>query len=602
MRKLGAVSVGLLLLPLTVQAATAQGNSVADTRVGGHHHFVSHGTESKLKLAGSVTLRSITPAKATRGNSPGNELAPSLEKPSSAGAAPLRGLPAPTPGNSSVVLSQAHRGWQGLDHADQRLAGNGNQFSLEPPDQGLCVGATGGTTYLFESVNDALTVFDSTSSQLISPVTLSQFFGLAPIYNRTTGRYGPFVSDPKCYFDRDTQRWFHTALVIGQDPKTGAFTDRAFTALAVSKTSDPLGGYYLYHIHALDLGHPNCPCFGDQPLIGADKHGFYISTAEYDLTTETHFNSAQLYAMDKRALEAGHVPTVIHFSHLTNRPVDGRTTGTLQPATSPGAYATGNGGTEYLMSAFDCVPGDCGIAAGQFNKISVWALTNTQSLRSTHPQLTLTRQNLRSEVYGQPPTQTQRAGYRPLGTDPSVNEPLPRVKSNDSRMNQVVYAAGRLWGGINTIVAPGPRAGIGYFVVRPSVVYGQVDARITNQGYIAAANTNLSFPSIGVNKAGAGVVAYSLMGRDYFPSAAYSHITVHGTKGAVHVARLGFRPEDGFTCYQALVGPTNGCRWGDYSASVAGPGGRIWSATEMIPDRARTFYANWGTFVWPVKP
>ena len=44
-------------------------------------------------------------------------------------------------------------------------------------------------------------------------------------------------------------------------------------------------------------------------------------------------------------------------------------------------------------------------------------------------------------------------GPHPLGE--SHNEPVPPVEANDARMNQVVFAAGRLWGGVNTIANPG---------------------------------------------------------------------------------------------------------------------------------------------------
>ena len=37
--------------------------------------------------------------------------------------------------------------------------------------------------------------------------------------------------------------------------------------------------------------------------------------------------------------------------------------------------------------------------------------------------------------------------------------------ANDARMNQVVFAQGHLWSGINTLVNPGPRDGIEYFIV-----------------------------------------------------------------------------------------------------------------------------------------
>ena len=47
--------------------------------------------------------------------------------------------------------------FDGLDHFDQRTANGGNQFSVEPPDQGLCVG----NGFVMETVNDVIRVFDT---------------------------------------------------------------------------------------------------------------------------------------------------------------------------------------------------------------------------------------------------------------------------------------------------------------------------------------------------------------------------------------------------------------------------------------------------------
>jgi hypothetical protein len=522
------------------------------------------------------------------------------------GSGSTSSLPRPSPANRSLVSRENHRGWEGLDHADQRLAAGGNQFSLEPPDQGLCVGgeSPNGAEFgpeVVESVNDALTFYDASSSQFTPPISLSEFFGLAPTIDRTTGRFGPFVTDPKCYFDPDTQRWFHTVAVLSQNAVTGAFQTPSFVYLAVSTSAEALGSYFIYRVNTTDPGHPNCPCFGDQPLLGADKYGFYISTAEYDLDPfGGNFNGPQIYAFSKAALESGSTGTVVHKAGLTHV-VSGRTTGTVQPAISPnGIYETANNGTEYFVSSFDCLAAEaCAIAPGQFNRITIWALTNTQSLTTATPSLQLTRKDLTSEVYGTPVPQRQRPGPRPLGR--SVGEPLPVVEANDSRMNQVVFANGLLWSGVNTIVAPGPRDGIAYLIVRPTVSAGQVGGTIRNQGYVAVANAFLSFPSVGVNGAGRGVIAMSLMGPQHFPSAVQIDIDRDGVSGPVEIVRSGFRPEDGFTCYEALgAGPA--CRWGDYSASVAGPDGTIYSATEFIGDNSRTFNANWSTFIWPQKP
>jgi hypothetical protein len=182
-----------------------------------------------------------------------------------------------------------------------------------------------------------------------------------------------------------------------------------------------------------------------------------------------------------------------------------------------------------------------------------------------------------------------------------VGEPLPVVEANDSRMNQVVFADGLLWSGLNTVVAPGPRDGIAFFIVKPTVSGDQVGGTIRNQGYVAVANGFLSFPSVGVNGSGRGVIAMSLMGPGHFPSAVQIDVDRGGVSGPVEIVRAGFRPEDGFTCYEALVGEGAVCRWGDYSASVAGPDGTIYSATEFIGDNSRTLFANWSTFIWPER-
>jgi len=64
-------------------------------------------------------------------------------------------------------------GFEGLNHYQQRYSRGGNQFSLEPPDQGLCVG----NGYEVEAVNDVINVYnaagvsvlpDNTSTNIVS--------------------------------------------------------------------------------------------------------------------------------------------------------------------------------------------------------------------------------------------------------------------------------------------------------------------------------------------------------------------------------------------------------------------------------------------------
>jgi hypothetical protein len=573
-----------------------------------------------LGLALIAVVAVTTASAASSGSTDPNEAKPvagpegaivDRQIPGNQSPAHLATTAAPRPAPLAIAGPGAELGtnFAGLTfHNQRRDADGGNQFSLEPPDQGLCVGNTSPNDPSFgpevvESVNDALVFYDAAAEQFTNPITLSEFFGLPPTFNRTTGVFGPFVSDPKCYFDAATQRWFHTVLVITQDPTTGAFEAPAYVYVAVSTSSEALGSYFIYRINATDGRHPNCPCFGDQPLIGADKFGFYVSTAEYDLDPfGGNFNGPQIYAMSKRGLENGSAGTVTHIAGITHT-IGDRTTGTVQPAASPDdVFDTRANGTEYFLSGFDCLASlACAIAPGSFDMITTWGLTNTRSLKKPQPHVMLSHRDLTVGTYASPVPMTQKDGPRPLGE--LVGEPVPVVNANDSRMNQVVFANGQLWSGINTAVLPGPRDGIEYFVVDPTVfANGTVGGSVHTEGYVAAADTNLAFPSVGVNSAGQGMIAMSLMGPNNYPSAAEIAIDSSGTSGPVNIVRQGLRPEDGFTCYQAFIGPGAVCRWGDYSASVAGADGRIYSATEMIGDNPRTFFGNWSTFISPTTP
>jgi hypothetical protein len=166
-------------------------------------------------------------------------------------------------------------------------------------------------------------------------------------------------------------------------------------------------------------------------------------------------------------------------------------------------------------------------------------------------------------------------------------------------MNQVVYADGHLFSGVNTVVSSkgNPnRVGIAFFVVEPEVGDGRVSGSIETQGYVAAKGENVVFPSVGVTDDGVGAMAFTVTGPDFFPSAGFVRFNEHGAHGSIHISGAGVLPEDGFSGYPSF-GLANPARWGDYSAAVATPDGQIWMGAEYIPGTPRTLLANWGTFV-----
>ncbi len=528
---------------------------------------------------------------------------------------PAAGIPRPNPTPIATTTPGLVVGFNGITHREQRRSGTGiymnTQFSLEPPDQALCVG----NDFVLEVINDALRVFSTSGTPLTGTTPVNQFFNLAPQFIRSTPRaFGPFAFDPKCYFDSGTNRFFVVLAELDVVPSTGAFTGKTHELLAVSKTGDPAGVWNLFSIDVTDDGtngtprHPNCPCFGDQPLIGADANGFYISTNEFSVEPfGAFFNGAQIYAMSKTQLAGGILPAVVQFNTgLIPFPDAGGVWFSIQPATTPpgDTFATN---AEFFLSALD-------FFGTTDNRIAVWALTGTNTLSSSSPSLSLSHAVIGSEVYGQPPDAQQRDGSRPLGTViipilGGKTEKLELLAGNDDRMNQVVFADGKLWAAVNTVVKTGPpdvgttTVGIAWFIVAPTMSSGgQVGGSIVKQGYVAPQGASVLFPSIGVNPAGKGVMVFTLTGEDFFPSAAYVTIDALSGTGDIHIAGAGALPEDGFTGYHFFGSPDRTARWGDYSAAVADGTGRIWIATEYIPDLPRTLLANWGTFIAAVTP
>lgn len=444
---------------------------------------------------------------------------------------------------------------------------------------------------MVEAVNNAISVYSQLGAPLTAPTPMSQLFGLAPEIVRPQNIRGPFLSDPRCYFDAQTQRWFVTEVENDTNPETGAFAGRSAQFIAVSQGADPTGAFNVLSFDTTDRARPGCPCFGDQPLIGADANGFYISTNEFSLVTPNFFG-AQIYALSKVDLALGVFPTVVHIDAgalPTPGPGLGAIWYTIQPAIleRPNDTRGLRGGTEYFLSALDFQNlGD--------NRIATWALTGTASLTLATPHVDLANVVIASELYAPPPPATQKAGPAPLGT--SVNEPLELLNTNDDRMNQVVFANGRLWSGVNTKVVAGGResAGIAYFAVAPDLTGKALQARVVQQGYVAVAGENVMFPSIGVDRARQAVLTASLSGPDFFPSAVY--VPLVGANNSVRLAGRGAAPEDGFSGYRAF-GADGVARWGDYSAATFDERGNVWVAAENIPDAPRTLFANWGTFV-----
>jgi hypothetical protein len=294
---------------------------------------------------------------------------------------------------------------------------------------------------------------------------------------------------------------------------------------------------------------------------------------------------------------------------------------TVWPAQSPGtsSFNLNAGGTEYFLSSNAGGEAAGNAFTGSSTNLVVWTLTNTSSLNSPSPALSLSNKVLSVNQYAIPPLQQQPGsgslattatpqGYcindtttllyngavgcwrLVFGVQPAHNEVISTPDSNDTRMQQVTYANGKLWGALDTAINPdggAQRAGIAWYVVNPS------SNKVVNQGYLGATGYDFTYPAIGVTAGGRGVMAFTATGRAEYPSSGFAPIDAIAGVGpwSVVTGGTGAAQDDGFTSYKSQVGSPPRTRWGDYSAAAV-DGNSIWIASEYIAHACT--YTQWG--------
>jgi hypothetical protein len=552
---------------------------------------------------------------------------------------------ATTTGKKAKSNPQFVSGFEGLNLFQQRYARGGNQFTVEPPDQGMCAG----NGYVVEAVNDVLNVYDTAGNSVLPDntatnivagfptdvghaVDLNSFYGYPPAVNRSTGVRGQFVTDPSCLYDAATQRFFVVVLTLEARPN-GSFTGVNHLDVAVSNTANPTGAWNVYRLDVTNDGsniggvNPG-PYLGDYPHIGADANGFYITTNAYPWCCNG-FGGAQIYALSKAQLAAGAASVTmqhIDTTGMVKAPSDAGATQpgfTVWPAQSPGTqFNADGGGTEYFLSsnAADEATHPVAGTGGSYvsNQLVVWTLANTASLNTSSPALNLSNRIVGVNTYAMPPKQRQPgSGTAPtsfapqghcindtttatiagmgcwrllFGGEPAHNEVVSRPDSNDTRMQQVMYANGKLWGALDTALNPdggAQRAGIAWYIVNPNV------GKVALQGYLGAAGHDFTYPAIGVLSTGRGIMAFTDTGDSTYPSAAYASLDAIAGIGTWNDAPggEGAAVDDGFTSYKSQVGNPPRTRWGDYGAAAV-DGNSIWVASEYVAHSCD--YATWG--------
>jgi len=455
---------------------------------------------------------------------------------------------------------------------------NANGFILEPPDQGLCVGYLGKTKVVNEIINDVTAFYTPNGTLVSSKINLNTFFGEPASQN---------ISDPRCYYDTTTQAWFFS-VVVYPATLTPNYTD----LLVVNKNLTAA-------VYRFDTTLPNdtagqCPCFGDQPKLGIDKHNVYITVDQFGGPGQGLETGDTLFAISKSQLV--HEANTVNFAEFNNLALGGIGVTALQPA-----ITNDNSNVEYLLNSFPYAD-EAQLQPNTIERLlGLWALSDTGAVTNGGVP-TLSATLIKSQPYGAPVPALTTNGLS-LATF-----------SNDSRMQQVQFINGHLLGALDSAVSvdkdPQTRDGAAWFEIEPQVNHhGLISgANFKHQGYVAVKGEYVLYPAITQSYTGTTGIAFSLTSPTLNPSTGYvvSTSAWSGQFGNAHITAVGSEPDLGFTC---ALGFPQQCRWGDYSWSTLDPNGRdLWMASELTVSQVATqpgttplAQTNWGTQVWDVS-
>ena len=441
------------------------------------------------------------------------------------------GLAPMAPPNAPTV------GFNGISKADTVAIGQG----FLPPDTTGAVGPN----HFVQSVNSAWAVWDRAGTPLITTTALSSLVSALP---------GPCATandgDPIVLYDQLADRFLISQFCYSVDSTPN------HQVIAISKTGDPTGAYYLY-----DFRMPNLK-FNDYPKFGVWPDAYYMTDNQFNQAGGA-FLAAGAFAFDRAKMLAGD-PTAsyVYFDMEALFPADG--IGGMLPASVDG-FTPPPAGAPAPFAYFTA--GEFGDPAGDALRLFDFHVDFATPANSTF-----------TERVGSP---LAVAAFDPRVVPNSRNvipQPAPATTAhyldalNDRLMFRLAY---RNFGSseslvlnhtVNAAVNPAYRAGVRVYQLNRSTPTGAFT--IAEQGTWAGsdATTNRWLGSVALNHQGDLALGYSVSSTSVIPSIRY-------------VAKLGAQSlATGFAQGETEIKTGGGVpqtsssgRWGDYSQMSVDP-------------------------------
>jgi hypothetical protein len=260
-----------------------------------------------------------------------------------------------------------------------------------PPD---CVAAVG-PNHVVVAVNSEFRVY-SRSGTFIRRTLAGTFF--SPVLPSSASIK---VFDPRIVYDHYNGRYLMIFAAIQSSPQ------RSWCCVAVTKTNDPLGSWWIYALDAAKDGSTATTNWMDYPMLGFDPNAVYIGMNQF---RGNSFQYAKLRILNKTELYAGLPVKWYDFWNLKN------TNGSLAFTVQPCCHFRGLGpGSAYLVNAI----------WPSSNILTFWTLTEPLKYWSGGAP-TLSRVSVPCRSYDLPPQAKQKGSATPITT-------------NDSRLLNAIY-------------------------------------------------------------------------------------------------------------------------------------------------------------------
>jgi uncharacterized protein YjdB len=400
------------------------------------------------------------------------------------------------------------------------------------------------TNYCMTTINTTVKI-QTRAGGAVSSVSLNSFFSSI---NPANGTF-----DPRVHYDPYSNRWM-VICVSGANN----VSDSTSILIAVSKTSNPTGAWWMYRIRAYT---PHTYWL-DYPVVGFNGKWITVTGNLFQNSPGTGYNGAKVFVFDKASLYAGSGAPYTAFTQSTSF--------TISPALT---YSS----TEPSMFAIEVYNAGAGL-------MHLWKITGAVG-SETMTAVGLPASSAPWQASSFQYTGTTGADFAPqAGTS-------NKIQTNDDRVTQLVLMNNNLWFA-HTVFLPYSSS---VNATHSSIDWWEVDT-LANPIQIGriddpTATNFYAFPSMAVNTSNDALIGFSAFSASTYASAAYA--LRMNTDPTDSVRPLQVYRHGQASYYKTFSGADN--RWGDYSGTVLDPVNQtdFWTIQEAAASPSNTWDTWW---------